>query len=173
VRIEFSYTRGPDHYAGHPSVPARHPSATPSYVIAAIIFLAGAALSVAALIARAGQAISCGALGVLLGASIAVAARQRRKARFVMPPSAMELRQWVVSDEGVEIAGESSSATAAWAAFRYVLELPHTYLFVLKDPADKRSFDIPRRPLTPSDDEAVRAAIAQHGISFYTRPMVS
>jgi hypothetical protein len=173
VRIEFTYTRGPDHYAGHPSVPARHPSATPSYLIAAFIFLAGAALSVAALIAHAGQAVSCGGLGVLLGASIAVAAGQRRKARFVMPPSAMEPRRWAVSGEGIEITGPSSSATAVWAAFRYVLELPHTYLFVLKDPADRRSFDIPRRPLSSSDDEAVRAVIAQHGISFYTRPMVS
>lgn len=173
MRIEFTYTRGPDHYAGHPSVPARHPSATPSYLIAAFIFLAGAALSVAALIAHAGQAVSCGGLGVLLGASIAVAAGQRQKARFVMPPSAMEPRRWAVSGEGIEITGPSSSATAVWAAFRYVLELPHTYLFVLKDPADRRSFDIPRRPLSSSDDEAVRAVIAQHGISFYTRPMVS
>jgi hypothetical protein len=173
VRIEFTYTRGPDHYAGHPAVPERHPSATPSYVIGAGIFLAGAGLSVAALVSHTGRALSCGGLGILLGASIAVAARQRRKARFVMPPTAMEARQWVVSDEHIEISHPASSSTATWAAFRYVLELPQTYLFVMKDQADNRTFDIPRRPLSPFDDEAIREVIARHGISFYARPMTA
>jgi hypothetical protein len=172
VRIEFTYTRGPDHYAGHPAVPGKHPSATPSYVIAAVIFLAGATLTVAALVSGTGQAVSCGALGVLLGASIAVAARQRRKARFVMPPSAMEPRQWVVSDEGVEISHSAASVTVAWPAFRYVLELPRAYLFVMRDPGDKRTVDIPRQYLTPSEDEALREVFARHGIAFYSRPMV-
>jgi YcxB-like protein len=172
VRIEFTYRRPPDHYAGHPSVPARPSSSTTSYVIAAVIFLLGGALFVAALVAHAGQAVSCGGLGLLLGASIAVAARQRRRARFVTPPSAMEPRRWIITDDGIEIAHESSSSTMAWAAFRYVLELPHTYLFVLKDQGDRRTFDIPRRPLTAADDEAVRAVITHHGISFYPRPLV-
>jgi hypothetical protein len=173
VRIEFTYTRGPDHYAGHPSVPARHPSSTPSYLIAAVIFLAGAAVTVAALIFHDAQPLSCGGLGLLLGASIAVAARQRKKSRFVMPAEAMEPRHWTVSDEGIEIAGPSSESTAAWAAFRYVLELPQTYLFVFKDQGDQRTFDIPRRPLSEADDLAVRAAATHHGISFYKRPLVS
>jgi hypothetical protein len=172
VRIEFTYTRGPDHYAGHPAIPARHPSSAPSYVIAAVIFLAGAALSVAALVSHTGQAVSCGGLAVLLGGSIAVATRQRRQARFVMPPDAMEPRRWVVSDEGVEISRDSSSASVAWPAFRYVVELPNSYVFVMKDPGDKRSMDIPRRPLTAADDQAVRDVIAHHGIMFYPRPMV-
>lgn len=173
MRIEFTYARGADHYAGHPGAPGRPASATPSYVIAAVVLAAGIALAVAALVAHAGQAVLCGGLGVLLGGSIAVAARQRTKSRFVMPPEAMEPRRWVVSDDGIEITGPASSSSVAWAALRYALELPHTYLFVMKDPGDKRTFDIPRRPLTPSDDEAVREAVARHAISFYTRPLVS
>ena len=172
MRIEFTYARDRDHYAGHPAIPARHPSSAPSYVIAAVIFLAGAVLSVAALVSHVGQAVSCGGLGVLLGGSIAVAARQRRKARFVMTPDALEPRRWVISDEGVEISRDSTSASVTWPAFSYVLDLPNSYVFVMKDPGDKRSLDIPRRPLTPADDEAVRDVITRHGISFYTRPMV-
>jgi hypothetical protein len=72
----------------------------------------------------------------------------------------------------IEIAHAGSSSTMAWPAFRYVVTLPQAYLFVLKDQADKRTFDIPRRPLTAADDEAVREVVARHNISFYTRPMV-
>jgi hypothetical protein len=169
VRIEFTYARGPDHFAGHPSLGVRHRSAVPSYVIAAVIVVAGAALAVAALVAHAGQAASCGGLAILLGGSIAVAARQRR---FTMTPAVMEPRRWVVSDEGVEISHPGSSSTATWAAFRYGWELPHAYLFVMKDQGDRRTFDIPREPLTPADDEALRATAARHGIAFYGRPKV-
>jgi hypothetical protein len=172
VRIEFTYARGPEHYAGHPGVPPRHSSATPSYVIAAVIFAAGAAMTVTALVFHAGQAVSCGGLGVLLGASIAVAARQRSKSRFVMPPAAMEPPRWVLSDEGIEISHPGSSSAVTWPAFRYALELPHTYLFVMTDPGDRRTFDIPRQPLTAADDEAVRDVVTRHGIPLRTRPMV-
>lgn len=167
------YTRGPDHYAGHPGVPARHPSAAPSYLIGGVILLAGATLAVAALVWHDGQTVACGVVGVLLGGSIAVAARQRRTARFVMPPEAMEPRRWVVSEEGVEISRPESASTATWPAFHYVLELPHAYLFVMRDQGDKRTFDIPRRPLTAADDEAVRDVIARHNISLYPRPLVA
>jgi hypothetical protein len=172
VRIQFTYARGPDHFAEHPSAPVRAPSPVPSYVIAALLALAGVAFAVAALIYRAPQTASCGACGALLGVLIAVAARQRGKGRFVMPPAAMEPRRWVISETGIEIGHDTGSAAATWPAFRHALELPHAYLFVMKDRDDKRTFDIPREPLAEADDTAVRDVIARHGITLYPRPKV-
>jgi hypothetical protein len=172
VRIEFTYARSPDHYAGHPSVTARPPSSVPGYLIGAVLVLAGAASTVAAAVTRTAPAASCGGFALLLGGAIAVAARQRVKSRFVMPAEAMELRRWVLTDDGIEIEGPSSSSSVTWPALHYGLELPHTYLFVLRDQCDRRTFDIPRRPLTAADDEAVREVAARHGIPFPTRPAV-
>lgn len=74
MRIEFTYARRPDHYAGHPGVPGRPAPPAPSYVIAALVLTAGVAPAVAALVVHAGQAVLCGGLGILLGGSIAVMA---------------------------------------------------------------------------------------------------
>jgi hypothetical protein len=172
VRIVFTYTRGPDHFVEHPGVPRRNPSPVPSYVIAAGLALAGAAFAVAALVYHAPQAAGCGVFGALLGVLIGVAARQRGRGRFVMPPAAMEPRQWVITDNGVEIGHEASAATAVWPAFQYAMELPYAYLFVMKDREDKRTFDIPRGPLTEADDAAVREVFTRHGITLYPRPKV-
>ncbi|MCU7729071.1 hypothetical protein ODJ79_35610 [Actinoplanes sp. KI2] len=171
MRIEFTYTRGPDHFAGFASPAERSASPIPSYLIAAVLGLAGAAIAVAAVVDDAPQAATCGVGGLLLGVGIAVAARQRGRGRFVMPATAMEPRRWVISDEGVEIAHADNSVTVAWPAFRTMMALSHAYVFVLKDPADRRTIDIPRRPLTEADDAAVRELVARHGITFYSRPV--
>jgi hypothetical protein len=76
----------------------------------------------------------------------------------------MEPSRWVVSDDGIEISQPASSSTAAWPAFRYVLALPRTYLFVMKDAGDKRTFDIPRETLTPPQDIELRAFLADRGL---------
>jgi hypothetical protein len=173
VRIEFTYTRGPDHFVEQPGVPGRNPSPVPSYVIAAVLGLTAAAFTIAALVYRAPQAAGCGVFGALLGVLIAVAARQRGRGRFVMPAAAMEPREWTVTDDGVEIGHENSAAGATWAAFQYAMELPYAYLFVMKDRDDKRTFDIPRPPLSEADDAAVREVVARHNITLYPRPRVS
>jgi hypothetical protein len=162
VRIEFTYARGPDHFR-EPRAPERRPSVIPSYLFAALLFLAGGGYAIAALVSHAGQAASCGLSAALLGALIAVAARQRGRSRFRMPAAAMEPRDWVITDRAIEIGHDG----AAWSAFQYVLELPHAYVFVMKDRDDKRTFDIPREPLTEPDDAAVRDVITRHGITFY------
>jgi hypothetical protein len=170
VRIEFTYSRGPDHFAGVPMSAARSSSPVTSYVIAAVIGLAGAALTIAALVSDGGPtATTYGVCGLLLGGGIAVAARQRT--RFVMPAVAMEPRRWLITDDGVEITHAGGSVTVAWAAFRTVMTLPHAYVLVLKDPADRRTIDIPRRPLTEADTEAVREVAARNGISFFACPV--
>lgn len=169
MRIEFTYTRGPDHFSGYPLLAERNASPIPSYLIAAVLGLAGAAIVIVALVYRAVQTAACGVFGLLLGVGIAVAARQRR--RFVMPATAMEPRRWLITDEGIEIAHGDNSAAAAWPAFRMMMALPHAYVFLLKDPADQRTFDIPRGPLTETDAAAVREVVTRHGITFYSRPV--
>jgi hypothetical protein len=171
VRIEFTYTRGPDHFSGYPLLAERSASPIPSYLIAAVVGLAGAVIVVVALVDHAVQAATCGICGLLLGVGIGVAARQRSRSRFVMPAMAMEPRRWVITDEGVEIGHADSSVAVAWPAFRVMMVLRHAYVFELKDPADRRTFDIPRGPLTEADDAAVREVAARHGISFYSRPV--
>lgn len=173
MRIEFTYTRSPDHFVDHPGVPRRNPSPVPSYVIAAVLGLAAVAFTIGALIYHQPQAAGCGASGALLGVLIAVAARQRGRSRFVMPAAAMEPREWAITDQGVEIGHEDSAAGATWAAFQYAMELPYAYLFVMKDRDDKRTFDIPRQPLTEAEDAAVREIFARNKITLYPRPRVS
>jgi hypothetical protein len=171
VRIEFTYARGPDHFAGYPMIAERNRSPIPSYVIAVLIGLAGAALAVAALILHEPQTAACGLCGLLLGAGIAIAARQRGRDGFVMPAAAMEPRRWLITEEGVEIAHDGGSTTVGWRAFRLAMTLPHAYVFVLKDRSDRRTVDIPREPLTESDVAAVHETLARHGITFYSRPV--
>ena len=171
MRIEFTYARGPDHFSGYPLLAERNASPIPSYLIAVVLGLAGAAIAVVALVYHAPQGATCGLCGLLLGVGIAVAARQRGRSRFVMPAAAMEPRQWVITEEGIEIAHAGNSVTVAWPAFRMMMALSHAYVFVLKDPADPRTIDIPRRPLTEADDAAVHEVVARHGITFYSRPV--
>jgi hypothetical protein len=168
VRIEFTYARGPDHFE-HPSLPRPAQSVVPSYVIAALLAAAGGAFAIAALVYHAPQAAGCGVCGALLGVLIGVAARQRGRRQFVMPAAGMEPRQWVINDQGFEINGDQSSAGAAWEAFRHVWVLPRTYMFVMKDGQDKRTFDIPRQPLSEADDESVREVLTRHGIMLLPR----
>jgi len=169
VRIEFTYTRGPDHFSGYPLLAERNASSIPSYLIASVVGLAGAAIVVVALVEDTVQAAACGVCGLLLGAGIAVATRQRGRGRFVMPATAMTTRRWMINDDGIEIAHADSSVIMAWPAFRMMMALPHAYVFVLKDRADRRTVDIPREPLTEADDAAVREVVARHGITFYSR----
>jgi uncharacterized membrane protein len=171
VRIEFTYARGPDHFSGYPLLAERAASPIPSYLIAAVVGLAGAAIVVLALVEQTVQGATGGVCGLLLGVGIAVAARQRSRSRFVMPATAMAARHWVITDEGIEIAHPDSSVTMAWPAFRMMMALRHAYVFVLKDPADRRTIDIPRGPLTEADDAAVREVVARHGITVYSRPV--
>lgn len=171
MRIEFTYSRRPDHFSGYPFLAERSASPLPSYLIAAVLGLAGAAIAVMALVDHAGQAATCGVCGLLLGVGIAVAARQRSRSRFVMPAVAMEPRHWVITEEGIEIAHTDNSVTVAWPAFRMMMALPHAYVFVLKDPADQRTIDIPRGPLTEADAAAVQEVVARHGITSYSRPV--
>lgn len=171
MRIEFTYAREPDHFSGYPLLTERVASTLPSYLIAAVLGLAGAAIVAGALVDHAVQATACGASGLLLGVGIAVAARQRSRNRFVMPATAMESRHWVITEEGIEIAHAGNSVTVAWPAFRMMMALRHAYIFELKDPADRRTIDIPRAPLTEANDAAVREVVARHGITFYSRPV--
>jgi hypothetical protein len=171
VRIEFTYTRRADHFAGYPLLAERNASPVLSYLIAAVLSLAGSAIVVGALAHRAPQSTSCGVFGLLLGGGIAVAARQRSRGWFVMPATATRARRWVITDEGIEIAHADNSVTVAWPAFRTMTALPHAYVLVLKDPADRRTIDVPRGPLSEADDAAVRAVAARHGITFYSRPV--
>lgn len=169
MRIEFTYARGPDHFVEQPRASRRNPSLVASYAIAVLLALAGIAFAIAAFVYAAPQAAACGLSGTLLGVLIAVAARQRGRTRFVMPPAAMEPRRWVVGDRGIEISG----AGAVWEAFQFALELPHAYLFVMKDHEDKRTFDIPREPLSEADDAAVREVVTRHHIPIHAnRPRV-
>jgi hypothetical protein len=172
VRIEYTYTRGPDHFAGYPLLAGRSASPIPSYLIASVLGLAGAAIVVMALVDHAVQGATGGVCGLLLGVGIAVAARQRGRGRFVMPAAAMEPRRWAITEEGIEIAHAGNSVTVAWPAFRMMTALPHACVFVLRDPADRRTFDIPREPLTEADDAAVHEVVARHGIAFHARPWV-
>lgn len=171
MRIEFTYTRGPDHFTGYPLLAERGVSPIPSYLIAAVLGSAGAAIVVVALVDHAARAAPGGICGLLLGIGIAVAARQRGRSPFVMPATAMAPRHWVITDDGIEIAHADGSVTVAWPAFRMMTALRHAYIFVLKDPADRRTIDIPRGPLTEADDAAVREVVARHGITFYSRPV--
>jgi ABC-type uncharacterized transport system permease subunit len=169
VRIEFTYARRPDHFAGYPLLVERSASPILSYLIAAVLGLAGAGIVVVALVDRAVQAAACGVCGLLLGVGIAVAARQR--SRHVMPATTMEPRHWLITKEGIEITHADTSVTVAWPAFQMMMALRHAYVFILKDPADRRIIDIPREPLTEVDDAAIREVVARHGITFYSRPV--
>lgn len=169
MRIEFTYARRPDHFSGYPLLAERRASPILSYLTAAVSGVAGAAIVVVALVVRSGQGAICGVCGLLLGVGIAVAARQR--SQFVMPAAAMEPRRLGDHRRGHRDRACDSSVTVAWPAFRSMMALRHAYVFMLKDPADRRTFDIPRGPLTEADDAALREVVARHGITFYSRPV--
>lgn len=171
MRIEFTYARGPDHFAGYPQLSDANSSPLPGYLIAVVLALSGASLAVTALAYRVVQAAACGVFGLLLGVGIGVATRQRTRSGFVMPATAMESRQWVITEQGIEISHAGGSVTVAWPAFRLVMLLPRAYVFVMKDDADRRTIDIPREPLSEADDVAVREVLTHNGILF--RPVVT
>src|ERR1700759_2363542 len=81
VRIEFTYARGPDHFVEPSGPPARGPSPIPSYVLAGLLVPAGVAFAIAAFVYGQPQTALCGLCGTLLGALIAIGARQRGRTR--------------------------------------------------------------------------------------------
>jgi hypothetical protein len=166
VRIEFTYRRAADHF-GHPANPRPEASSVPAFVFGVMAALLGATIMV--LVRDEPRPGVAGAAIFLFGVAVIVGARQQSRRPYAVAPAARTERRWVLTDQAIEVSTELTEARSVWAAFAGASVLPKSYLLVMKDRNDRRTFDIPREPLTPEDDQALRAVFQENGILPYAR----
>jgi hypothetical protein len=155
VRIEFTYERPPEYFQD-PGAGSTGQPTTPRYVFAALIGGAGVA---AAVVPGAPGGVVAG--GGLIAGALLLSWMTRRAARahVSVPPGATTARRWVITDDGLASSTAVTSVEYAWPAFRSLTVWPQAYLLLL----DRRThIDIPRGPLTPDDDRALRAVLRGH-----------
>jgi hypothetical protein len=157
VRIEFTYVREPGYFQD-PRLGAPDRSSTPRYIFATVICVAGVA---AVGIRDTTGGIVTGASLVAAGLLLVVLTRRASRESVVAPAGATSPRRWVITEHGLTSSTEVTSAEYRWSAFRRLIVWPHAYLLRTSNGI---IIDIPRQPLTPEDDTALREVLTTHGL---------
>ena len=155
VRIEFVYRRDAAYFGEPYSV--KRPWI--GYLLAGSVILGGIGLAAwmddpaTKLI---GVAVAAG--GMLWGLIV----RRSRPSAAVLADLMAEAtgpRRWLLTDDGMESETELTSSRYALDVFRSVVAWPRSYRLA----TDWGYWvDIPREPLTPDDDRALRAVLTRH-----------
>jgi hypothetical protein len=157
VRIEFMYVREPGYFQD-PRLVATGRSSTPRYIFAAVICMAGV-LAIGVRDTPGG--VVTGACLVAAGLLLVVLTRRASRDSVAVPAGATSPRRWVITEHGLTSSTEVTSAEYRWPAFRRLIVWPHAYLLRT---GEGIIIDVPRQPLTPDEDIALRAVLRSHGL---------
>jgi len=158
VRIEFTFSRGPEYF--------REQLRRGAMLAVRRMLLLGAVLAVAGALAvllgqGEGAATVVGAGAVLMAVLLPLRARRTFVAAVTVPASWCGLRTYVITDEELESSSEMTSVRWRWTAVRRVEVRPAAYLFWQDGPA---VFDLPREPLTPGQEAELRVHLTGLGL---------
>ncbi|MCU7729072.1 YcxB family protein [Actinoplanes sp. KI2] len=99
-----------------------------------------------------------GVLGCCLLANTAVTRR------LVAADANREPRRWAIDDDGLRSGNRLGSVHWTWAQVHRAVEYPDRYLLYQSDNPHTATFDVPREPLTPDQDDEFRAFLTDRGL---------
>ncbi|MDP9796741.1 hypothetical protein J2S43_005253 [Catenuloplanes nepalensis] len=163
MRIEFTYAR-PREYFREQRTAAGRAAAAPSLLGAVLLFAAGTAGSLTALLSPGvtDELALAGLALVLIAVGLCIQAHDRWRDELTVPASWCTPREWLITDEALESTTPIGSTTWNWAGIHYALRIPHAYFFRAEEGG--RSFDVPREPLTPEQEQTLEDFIVERGL---------
>jgi len=158
VRIEFTVSRSQEYFSALVRPDVRR-------VTRRGVLQAAAAFVAAPLLVLVSEGEGVGtALGILcVAAAAGLLLRLRRcvRATHVPPYGFTSPRTWVITDHGLDSSTDLTRLWWAWKGLRDVDVRSGAYVFRHKSGA---LFDVPRAPMTPSDEAELSAFLADAGL---------